>query len=42
MPVEQLGDVVTSRVGGIIKKDQCHYGVGCLYGADGTNLTIVV
>ena len=31
--VEQFGDAATSRVGGVIKEYQSHYGVGCLYGA---------
>ena len=43
MPVEQLGDAVTSlRIGGVIKEYQCNYDVGCLYGAGGTNLASVI
>lgn len=41
MLVEQFGGGVISRVGVAVRKYQCHYGVGCLNGAGGTNLASV-
>lgn len=42
MLVELFGSRVISKVGGAIRKYQCHYGVGCLKGAGGTDLASVI